>query len=98
MYVVRQVDKALIGLVRYGTKLQYLTGNVIVILKNPQRGRQVTVYLPQIVRDRIAIGQSYKKIREEVGNPQHADYHYLHQREWCDVSEICTYILNKEKV
>ena len=54
--------------------------------------------LPQIVRDRIAIGQSYKKIREEVGNPHHADYHYLHQREWCDVSEICTYILNKEKV
>ena len=48
--------------------------------------------LPQIVRDRIAIGQSYKKIREEVGNPHHADYHYLHQRDWCDVSEMCIYI------
>ena len=49
--VVRQVDKALIESVRYGTEPQHLTGNVTVILKNPQRGRQITIYLPQIVRD-----------------------------------------------
>ena len=45
--------------------------------------------LPQIVRDRLAVGHSYKRIRDEVGDKNHADFYHLTYFQWMYVMELC---------